>query len=100
MLEGFELFEPAYIRSSRSQRRLRLGVAARPLVRFLLGNGIHLTESIPALRRGFPDTYICFRLVAGVARLHEIQINLRLLDVRYQLALLRTDPNILVPVSP
>src|SRR5258708_9062627 len=97
MLKGFELLKPAHIGGGGIERCLPLGVAARPLIGFLLSDGIHLSERLPAFGGTLREIQLRFRLVAGRAGLHEFLINLRSLDVGQQLTFLHAAAHIFTP---
>ena len=99
MLEGFHLFQAAHVRSCCCQVRLGLGVGIGALIRFLLGDSVHLLKIFPTFGRAFCNLHLGRSLIASRAGLHKFLIDFGTLNIGEAITLLYAAANVLVPLQ-
>ena len=98
-LERLQLFKAANVRVRRCEVGLGLLVGARLCIGFLLGNRIRLAQVLPAVRGNLREIHLRRDLLPASARLGQLLIDFRSINIGEQLALFDVAANIFVPVQ-
>ena len=99
MLEPFQLFEALHVGIGGGQVRLGLLVAAALGIGFLLRNRVGLAQRLITVCVDFRQVHRGDHLLPRGARLHQLLIDLRGVDVSQQFSLVHAAANVVIPAQ-